>query len=235
MYYDGKTVLIAGGNSAIAKALARSLTVQGANVLALSRKEIQEFDSYAVDLTKSESVNDVQAFLYNGAYEIDLVINCVGLLHDQEHMPERQLKEIKADWLLKSMEVNLVTHIHLAQALEPCVKKKKELVFASLSAMVGSIRDNGLGGWYSYRMSKAALNMFIKGLSIEWKRYNAQNRVLAIHPGTTDSQMSKPFKVRPDKLYSPELTATRILSVLEKSDQQETGSFLNWNGEVIPY
>jgi len=133
------------------------------------------------------------------------------------------------------IDVNVLTHVLLAQCLENHIVTKEEFKWVSLSAMVGSISDNYLGGWYSYRMTKAALNMFIRGLAIEWKRKNPNASVVAMHPGTTDSPMSSPFKVRPDKLYSPDLSANRIVKVIDSLDPSRTGLFINWDGNLINF
>ena len=103
--------------------------------------------------------------------------------------------------------------------------------------MVGSITDNQLGGWYSYRMSKAALNMFIKTLSIEWQRKAPDSIVVATHPGTTDSALSEPFQanIKDGKLYTPELTAERLSRILEELNAEQNGHLLHWDGSVLPF
>ena len=231
----GKTVLIAGASSSIAKALLRDLKARGALPITLGRSSTEEYEHCQVDLAKSKSVKKVQAWLEKNDFHVDLVIHCAGILHEGDSFPEKQISEIDQAWFFKSLEVNVLTHIHLAQALDTSVKTKRLIHWISLSAMVGSLSDNHLGGWHSYRMSKAALNMFIKGLSIEWSRHNKQNCIISLHPGTTESPMSKPFKVAKDKLYSAELTAERISAIISKLDMNENGAFLNWDGTRIPY
>jgi NAD(P)-dependent dehydrogenase (short-subunit alcohol dehydrogenase family) len=103
--------------------------------------------------------------------------------------------------------------------------------------MVGSIGDNHLGGWYGYRASKSALNQFIRTLSIECRSRFPHAAIVAIHPGTTDTDLSRPFQrnVQPEKLYTPGQTASRILDVLGQLDENQSGQFLNWDGRQIPW
>ena len=167
-----------------------------------------------LDLTKEYSIEKLRGHL-SYTFVPDIIICCSGILHDDETLPEKKLADFTSDWFLKSVDMNILTHVNLAKAVDPLIEKTRPVTWVSLSAMVGSISDNRLGGWYTYRMNKAALNMFVKGLSIEWHRKSKGSTVISIHPGTTDSQMSKPFSIRKDKLYSPQLTAERIISVVE--------------------
>jgi NAD(P)-dependent dehydrogenase (short-subunit alcohol dehydrogenase family) len=115
--------------------------------------------------------------------------------------------------------------------------KNRSTHFAALSAMVGSIGDNRLGGWYGYRASKAALNQFLRTLSIECRRTHPELCVTAIHPGTTDTALSAPFQsnVKPEKLYTPEQSADRILEVVLAGTPKESGRFVNWDGNPLPF
>ncbi|MDX1321189.1 MAG: SDR family NAD(P)-dependent oxidoreductase, partial [Oceanospirillum sp.] len=125
----------------------------------------------------------------------------------------------------------------LAQHFSSALKKSTRGIFAAVSAKVGSIEDNRLGGWYSYRASKAALNMALKTLSIEWQRSHKQLCVAALHPGTTDTGLSEPFQknVPEGKLFTPEQTGHYLLNVLEQLTPEQTGSFFSWNGETLPW
>jgi len=227
-----KTVLISGASGAIGRELVNNYRSSGADVITLSRS--LEADISA-DLRSEDSIAKVQSFMDRFSAFPDICICCNGILHDDRNMPEKSLQEISKKWLFESLEANLLSHIHLSQALESGLTKEKAFVWASISAMVGSIGDNYLGGWYSYRISKASLNMFVKTLSIEWARKNKNNRVFAIHPGTTRSKMSEPFKVRKDKLYEPETTAERISNIVNNANNFETGQFINWTGQEIPW
>ena len=231
MNYENKNVIVAGASGAIGSELVNSLTDLGADVLTISSRKGADIQ---VDLSNQYSIEGLNLKI-SATFIPDIVICCNGLLHDDGHMPEKQLSEIDEEWFLRSTKVNVLSHVNLAKAIEPLLSKAHSLKWISLSAMVGSITDNYLGGWYSYRMTKAALNMFIKGLSIEWKRKFPLSTVIAIHPGTTKSPMSAPFSVKKDKLYSTEMTSERILTVTDSLNIEDTGSFFNWNGEKLEW
>ena len=228
----GKIVLVTGASGSIGSALAENFEARGAEILTLSSSSEADL---VIDLRSTDSIQFVKEYLSARSIFPDIVICCNGLLHDNEFMPEKSLDQISKKWLMESLEANLLSHIHLAQALDVSLTKERKLIWVSLSAMVGSIGDNYLGGWYSYRVSKSALNMFIKTLSIEWSRKNKSNRVLAVHPGTTRSKMSAPFNVRKDKLYEPNVSADRIAEIICNSKNHETGQFLNWTGKEIEW
>jgi NAD(P)-dependent dehydrogenase (short-subunit alcohol dehydrogenase family) len=134
-------------------------------------------------------------------------------------------------------EVNSVAPLMTARALLPAQPRKKRFVFAALSAMVGSIGDNRLGGWYGYRASKAALNQFMRTLSNECRVSHPQAAVVALHPGTTDTALTRPFQrnIDPQRLYTPEQTAERLLSVIDGLKPADSGRFFNWDGSEIPW
>ena len=232
-------ILLAGASSGVGRALATELIARGHQVAALGRTEpdFQAEQYLKTDTADSASVIQIQSWLASTGFAPDCVIQCAGLLHDQDHMPEKRLSQISTDWIDKSMQVNLHTHIHLAQAINPLVRKSVPVKWVSLSALVGSISENELGGWYSYRMSKAALNMFIRNLDIEWRRKSPSSIVVALHPGTTTTQLSGPFQgnVAAGKLYTPELTATRLAGVIENLTAQQSGRLLHWDGAPVPF
>ncbi|WP_237067266.1 SDR family NAD(P)-dependent oxidoreductase [Microbulbifer guangxiensis] len=244
MFDQPERILLAGASGGIAVALGVELEKRfpDAELMSVSRSaeapgEISPARHLQADLTDPAAVEDVRAFIQDGDGPPDWVICCCGILHTGEHGPEKALDQCEEDWLLESMRVNVVTHMHLAKALAPVLKPSRPLVWASLSAKVGSIGDNQLGGWYSYRMSKAALNMFIRNLSIEWGRRLDHCCVVAVHPGTTDTALSEPFQknIPEDKLYSADTSAERIVDVLAGLDQERNGKLLFWDGEVLPW
>lgn len=169
--------------------------------------------------------------------QIDWLINCVGLLHTQSQGPEKSIKHIQADHFTLSMSVNCLPTMLLAKYAAAAFKGSPNGIFATISARVGSIEDNKLGGWYSYRASKAALNMVLKCLSIEWQRTLKNVRVLSLHPGTTDSRLSKPFQnnVPKGSLFSPEKTATLLIEQLDSAKSQPSGRFIAYDGQEIPW
>ena len=168
---------------------------------------------------------------------LDLVVVATGILHDEEHAPEKALKEITANNLQHIYTANTVIPALILKHFSPCLSKENRSVFAALSARVGSVSDNRLGGWYSYRCSKSALNMLIKTASIEIARRNKQAILVGLHPGTVDSTLSKPFQrnVPKDHLFTPEFSAEKLLQVLKNVSTKDTGLCFDYAGEeVIP-
>jgi len=167
----------------------------------------------------------------------ELVVHSAGILHGRELESEKTLEQCSPRKLLRMFEVNSIGPLMVARALLPLYDKQRPFVFAALSAMVGSIGDNRLGGWYGYRASKSALNQFVKTLSNECRHRFPQAAIVAVHPGTTDTDLSRPFQrgVKPGKLYSPPQSATRILDVIKSLDARQNGRFFNWDGGEIPW
>ena len=132
--------------------------------------------------------------------------------------------------------VSLIGPALVAQAFLPKLAKNKKTIFAALSARVGSISDNRLGGWHSYRASKAALNMLIKNFSIEVARKNKQAIIVGLHPGTVDSRLSKPFQknVKPEHLFSADYSAKKLLQVIDQLTVKDSGGCFAWDGKKIP-
>lgn len=232
-------ILIAGANGGVAQALGNELAQRGHSLMSISRGDHPLWSQHhlCTDCSMEKSVSEVGQWLAEKQLEPVLVIQCAGLLHHDPHMPEKSLARISMDWLKQNMAVNLGTHIHLAQAIDPLIKRKKTVHWVSLSALVGSISENQLGGWYSYRMSKAALNMFIRNLSIEWGRRSPGSMAVALHPGTTDTELSVPFQknIAAGKLYTPKLTGQRLADVLENLDEQQNGRLLHWDGSIVNF
>jgi NAD(P)-dependent dehydrogenase (short-subunit alcohol dehydrogenase family) len=165
---------------------------------------------------------------------IDFVINCVGMLARKELGPEKSLRDIDVDHLTEVFQVNSFVTPLWAKHLKHKFSKETPSVFASLSAMVGSIGENEIGGWYGYRASKTALNMFLKTISIEFERSRLKTSVVAIHPGTTKTELSEDFlKGVQHKIWEPSGAAQNILNVLESCPNEGTGLFKNWDGRAI--
>lgn len=166
-----------------------------------------------------------------------LVICTAGLLHDGDLQPEKRLSQVRRPHLQRSFAVNAWGPLLLAQALEPLLPRDAPSHFASLSARVGSIGDNRLGGWYAYRAAKAAQNQLLKTLALEWRRRLPLACVTLLHPGTTATALSEPFRssVPPERLFSPEQAARQLLTVLEGQTPEHSGAFLAWDGRTIPW
>jgi len=162
-----------------------------------------------------------------------LIINTIGVLHTDHWMPEKRLDDLNSDQLMELMKINTIgpalTIRHFSKLLDP-----NNSVMVTLSAKVGSIEDNRLGGWYSYRASKAALNMLIKTASIEIARSKPNTALIALHPGTVNSRLSKPF--RGEQIGRPPLdAASDMLQVIEGLNKEDSGSFISYSGERLPW
>jgi NAD(P)-dependent dehydrogenase (short-subunit alcohol dehydrogenase family) len=170
---------------------------------------------------------------------LHLVVNAAGMLHDAATgmAPEKRLADVRADTLAASFAVNAYGPLLVAKHFERLLAHREQAVFASISARVGSIGDNRLGGWYAYRGAKAAQNMFTKTLSVEWARSRRNVICVALHPGTTDTDLSRPFQanVPPEKLFSVERTVRQLLEVVGRLTPADTGRFLAWDGREIPW
>lgn len=190
-----------------------------------------------LDITKEEQISNLCKSLKKDISQLHLVINCVGILHEGNIKPEKSLRHINTENLLSYFQVNSIASVLLAKHLFPFFRHPHSSIFASISAKVGSIGDNYLGGWYGYRASKAALNMFMKTVSIEYNRTCPNTIVVTLHPGTTDSDLSKPFQknVPPEKLFSVERTVNQLLNVINNLTENDSGQFFSWDGTRLPW
>ena len=168
---------------------------------------------------------------------LHLLINTVGVLHDGQMQPEKRLAKIDSAHLQRAFSINAILAPLLAQSFSPLLKHAEPAVFASLSARVGSISDNQMGGWYSYRASKAAHNMLLKTLANEWRLSHRNVSVLALHPGTVRTQLSSPFisSGYKNRVLEPEESATALLQVIERVEPGDSGLFLDWQAKPIDW
>ena len=187
------------------------------------------------DITQDDDFDQGLETLRSKISQLDLVVYCVGLLHHEHLSPEKSVRQISREGLMEYFQVNSIGGILLAKTLLPLLKHAQRNVLAFVSAKVGSIEDNRLGGWYGYRASKAALNMFIKTTAIEYSRKSPKTLVLSLHPGTTDTDLSKPFQrnVPPGKLFPVERTVSQLVAVMDQANQ--SGQFFSWDGSIIPW
>jgi NAD(P)-dependent dehydrogenase (short-subunit alcohol dehydrogenase family) len=190
-----------------------------------------------LDVTRPEDLEQFGAFLSAQAGGIDLAIHAAGILHEGDLQPEKSIAQCDARSLQRLFEVNSIAPLLTARAVLQAQPRRRRFTFAAISAMVGSIGDNRLGGWYGYRASKAALNQFMRTLANECRLRHPRAAIVAIHPGTTDTTLSKPFQrnIEAGKLYTVEQTAERLLNVLEHLGPVDSGHFFNWNGAEIPW
>jgi len=166
---------------------------------------------------------------------IDLAIITIGTLHGADYRPEGAAKKITRENMRHLYEVNTVIPSLIVKYLMAYIPRRKRAVLAFLSARVGSISDNYLGGWYSYRASKAALNMVVKCLSVEVARSRPQAIVVSLHPGTVNSALSAPFQsnVPPGKLFTPDYAAECLLTVIDALSPKDSGKHFAWDGSEI--
>ena len=224
--------IIIGSSGGIGNAFLQALSAQHGvdSVIGLART------SGDIDLTDEASIAAAAARCVQGPSP-DLVIIATGLLHDALGGPEKSMRELDPDRLAQAFAINVIGPALVAKHFLPLFARDKRCVFAALSARVGSISDNRIGGWYGYRAAKAALNMTIRNLAIEWGRTHKQGICVGLHPGTVDTRLSKPFQknVAPEKLFTPARSAAAMLSVLEGLTPADSGKCFAWDGvEILP-
>lgn len=236
-------VVIVGASGGIGGALVRALAddARVGRLLALSRSPIDPVspavEPLPINIADEESVAAAAAHCA-GVGPVDLVIVATGILHRGEELrPEKRMQEYDASVMEEVFRINAIAPAILAKHFLPLMRRDSKSLFAAISARVGSIGDNRLGGWASYRASKAALNMLVRTLSIEHARSHPEGIVVALHPGTTDTALSRPFQrnVPEGKLFSPAFTADRLLHVIDTLRSDATGGFFAWNGDPIEY
>ena len=197
----------------------------------------QRLQTISADVSDPADIRGVAAAIQANGDRPDFVINAAGILHEHDLQPEKSLNQCRQESLMRLFLVNSIGPLMLARAVIPLMPRDRPGHFAVLSAMVGSIADNRLGGWYGYRASKAALNQFMRTLAVECRRSHPQLCVTAIHPGTTNTYLSRPFQanVPPGKLYTVSQSAARILHVVSSAQAEQSGHFVNWDGKPIPW
>jgi NAD(P)-dependent dehydrogenase (short-subunit alcohol dehydrogenase family) len=190
-----------------------------------------------VDVTVENDIQQAITVIKSQVNKLHFVINCVGILHENDLQPEKSLKHLNSENLLRYFQVNTIPTALFAKHLQPLLKHSQSSIFATISAKVGSIEDNKLGGWYGYRASKAALNMLIKNIAIEYSRVSKNTIVIALHPGTTNTQLSAPFQknVPPEKLFSVSLCTQQLLSIINNITINDNGKFFSWDGNNLPW
>lgn len=232
-------VLITGAHGTLGSALAQAYAKQGFSLLLACRRSQEHPLAAQAQMVEWDGLADDWSGLEQALAESlpTLIIHCVGSLHGPDLQVEKSISQLDAHAMQHSFALNCLAFARLAALIRPKIKRQQAITLATLSAKVGSIGDNQLGGWYSYRASKAALNMVVKSLAVELARLNSDNRVLALHPGTTMGPLTAPFasNIHPDHYYSPELSAQRLQTVLARAQQYESGSFLHWDGSRLPW
>jgi NAD(P)-dependent dehydrogenase (short-subunit alcohol dehydrogenase family) len=191
---------------------------------------------FTFDLTDEASIAQA-AKVIGAAGPLDLAIVATGMLHTSgPDMPEKSWRSLDGEAMARVFAINTVGPALIVKHFLPLLRRDGRSVFAALSARVGSIADNRSGGWHSYRASKAALNMLVRNFAIEFARRNPRGIVVAVHPGTVDTALSKPFQrgVPQGGLFRPEQSAAHILAALDRLSPADSGGLFAWNGERIP-
>jgi NAD(P)-dependent dehydrogenase (short-subunit alcohol dehydrogenase family) len=244
-----KTALVVGGGQGIGLGFVRKLLAHEdiERVYATYRRLESATELLAIadprlcclqmDITDESQIAAVINQIQAQTPALDYAINSVGVLHEGELQPEKSLRHINSDRLLHYFQVNCIGALLLFKHIQPLLKHPRRSILATISAKVGSIGDNQIGGWYGYRASKAALNMSIRNTAIEYKRTCPQTILVALHPGTTDTRLSLPFQrnVPPEKLFSVDRTVSQLLTVMDGLEPQDSGEFFGWDGNRLPW
>ena len=237
-------VVVVGASGGIGRAFADHLagSERVARVTALSRED-PGLDGakcawLPIDIEHEDSIEAAAAEIRASGEPVHLVIVSTGILHDGDDLiPEKTWRALSSESLKKAFCINAIGPGLVAKHFLPLLARRRKTAFAVLSARVGSISDNRLGGWYAYRASKAAVNMLVRTLAIELKRSKPDALCVALHPGTVDSRLSKPFQSNvPDgKLFSPEKAAGHLLSVIDGLSPEDSGKLFAWDGAEVPF
>jgi NAD(P)-dependent dehydrogenase (short-subunit alcohol dehydrogenase family) len=197
----------------------------------------QRLSKLRLDVSDETSIAAVATELAACSPRLHLLIDCAGVLHGDGLKPERRLADVDPAAVMRSFAVNALGPLLLAKHLHPLLTHDQPAVLANLSARVGSIGDNRLGGWYAYRAAKAAQNQITRTVSVELARRAPNLVCVSLHPGTVDTGLSKPFQggVESTKLFTPDDAARKLLSVIGGLRREDSGRFFAWDGSEIPW
>jgi len=233
--------VVIGASGAIGKAFVEQFIASDniSKIHAFSRSEVRFSSSkvsvHKIDLESEDSIKEAVNIATKNQ-KIDIIIVAIGVLHGEDFAPEKSLRDLSSAKFKKLFAINTIAPALIAKHFLPHLNKESKSIFAALSARVGSISDNHLGGWYSYRASKAALNMILKNSAIEIKRSNKNAIIIGLHPGTVDSNLSKPFQgnVAEGKLFTPEFSTQKMFAVINNLEPKDSGKVFDFNGiEVL--
>ena len=236
---DQKSLAVIVGGGAIARALAGQFAADPTLfVYVLSRSELLQSGVETLETDYSDaSLARIAAEIDATGLSLSRLVVTNGLLSNETIRPERKVSDLSEDAFGAIMSINALLPMRSLAAFWSLIRKAEAPRIAVLSARVGSLGDNELGGWYSYRASKAALNMMMKCAAIEVRRVNKQAKLVAYHPGTVDSPLSKPFQrsVPDGKLFTPEFSAAQLIEILDRAESDGELAYLDWAGEAIPW
>lgn len=250
-FAGAKNFLVAGGGHGIGLGLVKHLVTaykdlvvhatfrqaEKAEELFLMRETYsQRLHLHELAASKEQDYEELSRSITAHSPRLDGFINCIGYLHDDQNGPEKKLADVNPEQVLHVFQINSLPTLLFAKHLLHLFKHQDPTIFAAISARVGSIGDNRSGGWYSYRASKAAMNMFIKNIALEYQKYRCNTLVLALHPGTTETELSLPFIGRSKyTIHSPEEAASNLIKVLSDRTSEDHGGFFDWEGKRVPW
>jgi NAD(P)-dependent dehydrogenase (short-subunit alcohol dehydrogenase family) len=223
--------VIFGASGGIGGALADAIKAaqQFEHVISFSRST-----SPAIDLLDEHSLANA-GVLAAELGELRLVIDATGFLHDERQVPEKSWRQLEPINLARAFALNAIGPALIMKHILPRLPRSGKAVFATLSARVGSIEDNQLGGWYSYRSSKAALNQLVRTAAVELARRSPDALCAALHPGTVATALSAPFTTTALNVHSPAMAAQHILTVIDQLSADANGGFFDWRGQRVPW
>ncbi|MDG1287981.1 MAG: SDR family NAD(P)-dependent oxidoreductase [Rickettsiales bacterium] len=235
-----KNIAIIGGSGAIGSEFTQQLSAlypdAAVHVFSRSDPKLSNRNTifHPIDYQDELSIESAAA-IASKEMLLDRVIVATGILHGDALMPEKSLRDLSTENFRQLFEVNTILPALVVKHFLPKLNRDDQSIFVALSARVGSISDNRLGGWYAYRASKAALNMIIKSAAIEISRSNRKAIIVGLHPGTVDSNLSKPFQsnVAEGKLFTPEYSVTKMLKVVNNLTGESNGKCFAWDGKEI--
>lgn len=229
---EGGLALVIGASGGIGEALLTRLQQDArfARVLGLSRHS-----QPALDLLNEASIAQAAAHVAGLGVPLRLLIDATGLLHGQGLQPEKSWQQLDPVMMAQAFAINAIGPALLMKHFLPLLPREGRSVFATLSAKVGSIGDNQLGGWYSYRASKAALNQLVRTAAIELRRRQPQALCVALHPGTVATNLSAPFAKTGLQVQAPGHAAARLLGAIDGLQATDSGGFFNHDGSALPW
>lgn len=236
---DGYRACVFGASGGVGSALVQRLSAdpRAGKTCAGARRTPDASAAFAFDLEDEGSIERACTTIAADG-PLHLVIVATGVLHQGETLaPEKTWRAMSPDAFARAFAINTIGPALIAKHMLGHLAKGEKAVFAALSARVGSISDNRLGGWHAYRASKAALNMLIRNFAIELAQRNRTACAVALHPGTVDTALSQPFQagVRPEKLFTPDQSAGHLLDVIDKLTPAHSGKLFAWDGAEIPF